>query len=192
MWKIKWLLLLLIIPILYLLYNLIFVDHLDKKKISLSAIEDEILKPYHLESDEVVAEENNESTPTGKDLLIQTLFSSVSANDIEVFIQLFSTEVISKDLFSNENPDKMEVALGLINDISQDGKLLEISYEEKRGFIKDNSDEMRVNLYYENDVKATLTLSLEKHSSHHKEDNFVYYLIATPPSEIIKTVKASS
>jgi len=119
--------------------------------------------------------------------VVEYLFATILLKDPNHFVQSFQPTNISEDLFSVENPDKIEVATNMINRISRNGKLSKISYTDNKVSFKDG-ETAKVKVYYTDDKIVTLNLSFSRTPTHHDEEDGIYS-IETSVWDIIKEIE---
>lgn len=122
-----------------------------------------------------------------KEGAVKYLFASIFMNDPELFLHAFDTETISKNLFINDNPNKLTVIEDFIKEISRDGKLENIGFLQHKGVFGVKTEEASVVLYYNDGAKVTVPLTFIKRGTQHHENDETYF-ITTSVYEIIQTI----
>lgn len=107
--------------------------------------------------------------------VIRFMFGTIILKDADLFMQTFETETISKDLFAVDNPDKMEVAADLINQISRDGKLDRVGVINVRGNIGQEIT-VRIALGYSDGIEVRVPIEMKLYGDIHGEEDPVYYI----------------
>ncbi len=119
--------------------------------------------------------------------VVEFLFATVIMEDPQHFIQSFQPEIISKDLFSVDNNDKLVVAQEMIKRISRDNKLEKIGYEENKVSFTEG-ETATINMYYKDDKVTSINLQFSKTPNHHNE-NAEIYSIKTSVWDIIEEIE---
>lgn len=125
--------------------------------------------------------------------LIKYFITGLTIKNTDLFISCFNPETISKDLFTFDNPDKNEVALDLIKQMTREGKIKEIHYKENRGFLNESTNEITLTFIYEDGQEAKVNFTVESFNDIHDEQDEEHsvYVISTSALTMIEQIETA-
>lgn len=109
-------------------------------------------------------------------------------NNADIFASSIYPEIISKDLFKSDNPDKNVVLQDIMKRITRDGKLNGIDYSIDKGAFNSEKDAITVTFHYKDHKTAKVNLQVMPNGDSHTSTD-TYYVIKTSTWDIIKTIK---
>lgn len=120
------------------------------------------------------------------EFVVQYLFGTLILEDVELFVQAFQSGTLSEDLFSVDNPDKIEVANEMMDMITRNGLLERVGIINVSGSIG-SVVTVRISLGYSDGKEVKVPLKMEMYGDAHSDGNSIYY-ITTSVWDIIEAI----
>lgn len=125
--------------------------------------------------------------------VVDYFLAGLLSQNVEVFLSSFSVQTISEDLFKKTNTDKTEVAKEIIKDITRNGQLKGVKYEDKKGTLGTDTDKLSLILTYKDTKQAKITLQVMPVSdSDHQSEEASVDVITTSAWNIIEQINAQT
>lgn len=124
-----------------------------------------------------------------KEGLVEYFAASLFLNDQDLFLQSFTPEVISKDLFSEKEENKYKVIESFINTIRRNNTLTGVGYKTKSNLIGEQDDNKIMLVLKYGDRTVETEIELKKLNDYHDTDIHSIYVINTSVKDIIRSIE---
>mgnify|MGYP001420578728 FL=1 len=125
---------------------------------------------------------------------IYCMIGTAMADNADYFIESFHLETFSKDLFSINNPEKIEVVQSFMEQITRNKTISAVGYKEQQGTFGTSKNIADVVLKYEDGLVVQLEIEFEPTESHKHgdvHDNHSIYVIKTSILDIIENINSA-
>lgn len=133
--------------------------------------------------DPVVLEKNRNPT-----YVTELLFGSATLKEKDIFSSAFDFETLNKDLFSVEEENKEKVLVEMMSRISRQNTLIDINVLTVERIEEKGVYEVKVSLFYKDEIKKTVILELIAMESFHEGEEGVLSVL-TSVWDLIKQIE---
>lgn len=134
-------------------------------------------------------EGENDSNYNSHEGLVKYLYAALVLEDVNMFLENFDPEILSSALFTIDNPNKEEVVLSWIHEMTREGKLENLAYKNKKGVFDTEVNELDIHFIYSDGITVIIPVTLKNMVHHHDDDIESIVVIQTPIETILEEIK---